>query len=332
MRKQCDTQGICRICGSKSFNEVGAVEYISGYDWAVYDCRGCGCRFTKHDESVYNLLHTGVVSYYAGYSDLADECRQMFGKGNTAGLRAKLCAASKYKFVLEEVERADRDAKLMEVGCSRGYLTSYFILAGHNVVGTDASPLAIEAARRAFGEHFFVRDSPVVSARVPYDLIYHVGTVGCVKDPIGFTKELLSMLRPGGRLIFNAPNLQSLYLKGQLWVDSAPPPDVVTLFPPGFWEREFSRIAHVDEEIEMSASESELVVGVEKLIGRKWRKPMPLTLGQNNGFSVATPDASQRAWLLSERVIRKIERMIGLSRLTPSQPTEFGLFVKLTLK
>jgi SAM-dependent methyltransferase len=322
----------CRVCKSSSVSDVGLVEYYAGFRWDVFDCRKCGCRFTQHDESVYNMLHTGVVSYYAGYSDLADECRRMFDEGNAAGLKTKLCRASKYKFVIEEVERVRRDANLMEIGCSRGYLTSYFILTGHNIVGTDASSLAIEGARRAFGENFFVRDAPEVSTRAPYDLIYHVGTIGCVKDPIGLTKELLAMLKPGGKLIFNAPNLQSLYLKGQLWMDSAPPPDLVTLFSPGFWEREFSHIAHVEEEIEMCASESELVVGMEKLIGRKWKKPMPLTLGQSDGSFAAATNATRRAWLFSERVVRKMERMTGLSRLTPSQPTEFGLFVKLTLK
>jgi len=89
-----------------------------------------------------------------------------------------------------------------------------------------------------------------------YDVIYHVGVIGCVADPIGLTTELLRMLRPGGKLLFNAPNRGGLHLNGQLWLDSAPPPDLVTLFPETFWKRRFSDVANVVERAEMLSSDT----------------------------------------------------------------------------
>ena len=59
------------------------------------------------------------------------------------GLRKELSKIAKYKFVIESVESYPRSSRLLEIGCARGFLTSYFILAGYDIVGTDISPEAI---------------------------------------------------------------------------------------------------------------------------------------------------------------------------------------------
>src|SRR5439155_7482707 len=169
-------------------------------------------------------------------------------------LKRELSQTSKYRFIIEEVERLPRDARLLEIGCSRGHLTSYFILAGYPITGMDVSDSAICAAMAIFGDHFVVGDSHLRGIDGHFDLIYHVGTIGCVADPVGLTRRLLDRLTPGGRLLFNSPNLQSCYLRKQLWIDAAPPPDLVSIFPPGFWTKHFGSEAVVEEQIENIAS------------------------------------------------------------------------------
>lgn len=320
----------CRVCSSDAITRVGSVEYYYGFAWPVYDCRDCLCRFTKHDESVYNLLHAKAVSYYAEYRELADKCKPLFNQRDLDGLKATLFEVPKYKFVIEEVERGPRDAKLLEIGCSHGYLTSYFILAGYPIIGVDASLAAIERATVAFGQHFVTMESSLISEGAPYDIIYHVGTIGCVRDPIGFTRHLLSVLKPGGRLLFNAPNLQSLWLQGQLWIDTAPPPDLVTLFPPGFWARQFTDVADVHEEVETCPAEKGLVIGIKKLFGQHWRKPVPIPLQGSERSSILHDSMGDRLWHLFERAVRKAGRVTGLLRLAPKQPSEFGILVSMT--
>ena len=323
----------CRICGSDLVTEVGEVEYFSGYAWKVMDCRSCGCRFTRHDNSVYDLLHlSGAISYYAEYRDLADKAKQFFDRRDLAGLQDHLFNSLKYRFVINELAAFSRGARLLEIGCSRGYLTSWAILDGRNILGVDVSADAVESARAAFGDHFALADSPAVQAGAPYDLIYHVGMIGCVSDPVGLTKQLLGWLKPGGRLVFNAPNLSACYLKNQLWLDSAPPPDLVTLFPPGFWRRQFAELAKVREGIELLSRARSLELKVRNLGGRAWRPPHPQSLQAH---------ARDSSWLGRNegRVRRWFERKVGrLGNLTPfarfiSQiSTEFGLFVKMTPK
>src|SRR5205814_1852125 len=143
-------------------------------------------------------------------------------------------------------------------------------------------------------------DSSSLQLGAPYDIIYHVGMIGCVADPIELTKQLLAMLTPHGRLLFNAPNRQSCSLRGQLWLDSAPPPDLVTLFPPGFWKRQFYASAAVIEETEMHSARMSLEIGLRKSFGPRWQKPIPLPLAFPVNYPTPGLQHLSPAWRLLE--------------------------------
>jgi SAM-dependent methyltransferase len=321
----------CRICGAPSVTVAGEVEYYEGYARQVCDCSACRCRFTGHDDFVYELLHTsGSVAYYNDYRDLARQCQSHFDKGDREGLRNLLRQTPKYRFVIDELEHAPRNARLLEVGCSRGYLTSWFILDGRNIVGADVSTAALETARNNFGDHFVHADTQAIGAGAPYDFVYHVGVIGCVADPVKLTRDLLALLKPGGSLLFNAPNLRSCYLRGQLWLDSAPPPDVVTLFSPGFWSRHLGAEVKVDEREDMLSAELGMNVGLRRLFRRRWTRPDLGSLSAASNGSSPTRQNPQRLWHVFERAVNKTGRVTGLSRFAAPQPSEFGLYVKLT--
>ena len=324
----------CRICGSGNAEEIGEVEYYLGFAWPIYDCARCGCRFTRHDNSIHEWLHRQTGSSYVLYRELLEECKRLFDVGDIDGLRDRLCANSKYRWIIEAIEQRGKSNRILEVGCSRGYLTSYFILAGYEVLGTDVSAEAVNAARAAFGNFFETSNSASISQRGPYDVIYHAGMIGCVADPVGMTNRLFDLLKPGGQLLFNAPNVEACALNAQLWIDASPPPDVVTLFRPGFWSDRFSGRAKVLEEIEMSSPEHSFVIGLRKLAGRRWHKPTPIPLEQSaNDFKTTRVENSNlmdRAWNTFERGMARIARRAGALKLVPPQPTPFGLFVRMT--
>ena len=149
----------------------------------------------------------------------AQSCKTLFDKGDRSGLRSELSQASKYRFIIEQIDREPAEARILEVGCSRGHLTSIFILDRRRITGVDVSQKAVAAARAAFGDHFVLAGDPSIGARAPYDVIFHVGTIGCVADPVGMTRQWLDLLKPGGRLLFNAPNRDGCTLRGQLWFE-----------------------------------------------------------------------------------------------------------------
>jgi SAM-dependent methyltransferase len=323
---------LCRICGSEKIIERGTVEFYIGYAWPIYDCDDCGCRFTRHESSTYDLLYSERSSCYSRYIAQSEACKMLFDRGDLTGLKAELSQASKYRFIIEQVDRESTDARILEIGSSRGHLTSYLILAGRNVTGVDTSQKAVVEASAAFGDHFIRAGDSRVDARAPYDVIFHVGTIGCIADPIGMTKKWLDLLKTGGRLLFNAPNRDGCSAREQMWFESAPPPDLVTLFPPGFWRDRFGDVALVSEDIEFCSPEQNLLIALRRLARRKWRKPVPMPLKESERWSTPAPRFSDALWRNLERVARKVAPWSGLLGLAPLHPSEFGLFVQMVKK
>lgn len=230
----------CRICGAEARAErLAVIRSPSGGTHEVHECRACGCRFADHEASVYETLHAASTSVYGWQDEIAEMCKRLFDSGDRNSLAAYLSMLSKNAFVIETIEAMSDCRRIMELGCSKGYLTAYFILAGYDIVGVDVAETAVKAAAARFGPHFAVPDSKFVVQRQPFDAIYHVGTIGCVEDPIGFTHSLLARLRPGGMLVFNAPNVDAYRERGTVWSASALPPDLVTLYSPRFWRQNF---------------------------------------------------------------------------------------------
>jgi SAM-dependent methyltransferase len=322
----------CRVCRSSHIFKRGEVEFYIGYALPIYDCDDCGCRFTLHDNSAYDLLYSEQSSCYSRYTGQAESCKKLFDQGDLAGLRAALSQGSKYRFIIDAIDREPAGTRILEIGSSRGHLTSYFILAGREIVGVDMSPNAIATAKINFGDHFVLAGDPLIEARAPYDVTFHVGTIGCVSDPVGLTRQWLDLLKPGGRLLFNAPNREGCTLPDQLWFESAPPPDVVTLFPPGFWRDRFGDAALVSEDIEFCLPEQGFLIALRKLTRRRWRKPMPLALKDSERWSTPAPSVGHALWLNLEWAVRKAAQWTGLHRLAPLHPSEYGLFVQMVKK
>lgn len=237
---------ICRVCeASGVVTKLGDFQAYVDYVIPVFECARCGCRFTESDESVFERLHKDRTSAYSQHRIHAERATALFRDKNVAGLKKYLRAVTSFRYVMEVLDREPKATNLLEIGCSQGQLTSYFIVQGRRVLGTDISPNAVESARSRFGDHFALTDSPSVRQRAPYDAIYHTGTIGCVTAPVRMTKHLLSLLKPGGILAFNVPNIQAARDMETLWIAGARPPDLVTLFPKTFWGQFFSEVADV---------------------------------------------------------------------------------------
>jgi 2-polyprenyl-3-methyl-5-hydroxy-6-metoxy-1,4-benzoquinol methylase len=115
------------------------VEFFAGYAMPIVDCHACGCRFSRHDGCVYERLHAEPNSCYSRYIGQAERCKMLFDRADLARLRAELSEATKYRFIIEELDRMPPDARLLEIGCARGHLTSFFILAKRTITGVDVS-------------------------------------------------------------------------------------------------------------------------------------------------------------------------------------------------
>lgn len=289
------------------------------YACAVYDCAACGCRFTEHSSDVYERLHGQSASSYARHDALAQQCSALFHAGDAEGLRRLLLPSVTRELVMNALECLEPGARVLEVGCSKGALASYFLALGHDVLGVDVSESAIARARELFGDHFELPGGPREAG--PFDAIYHTGTIGCVADPVGMTRGLLQKLKPGGQLVFNSPNARACRRRGQLWLSSTAPPDLVTLFQPGFWRERFDDLAEAHVEEIRHEPATAWVEEAVRVVGPRWR-----LRSRGRVEAVEAPTRDRRRWL-RERVEHRLRR---LPLPTIDVPTDFGIHVCLT--
>lgn len=102
-------------------------------------------------------------------------------------------------------------ARLLDVGCGNGEFLQLAALAGWQVEGTDFDPAAVETARAAgirvaHGGLELVQGMPPLS----FDWITLSHVLEHVHDPLAWLRELQRILRPGGTLWLQTPNVGSI--------------------------------------------------------------------------------------------------------------------------
>jgi len=104
---------------------------------------------------------------------------------------------------------ADGPGRVLDVGCSSGYLARPLREAGARVVGIELDPAAAAEAR-AVCEAVVVGD--VESVDLPFepasfDVVLCGDVVEHLRDPGAALARLRQFLRPGGRLVLTTPNV-----------------------------------------------------------------------------------------------------------------------------
>lgn len=116
-------------------------------------------------------------------------------------------------FVFRNVPRGKprHEISILEVGCGTGSNLWFMAREGFRAAGIDASPSAIETARKRMQEESLQVDLRVGSfAELPFpdasfDLAVDRGSLTCVGDSVArqAIKELRRTLKPGGLFLFN---------------------------------------------------------------------------------------------------------------------------------
>lgn len=102
-------------------------------------------------------------------------------------------------------------ARLLDVGCGNGAFLQLAALAGWDVEGTDFDPGAVRTARAAgiqvaHGGLELIRGMPAQT----FDWITLSHVLEHVHEPLAWLRELQRILRPGGTLWLQTPNIASI--------------------------------------------------------------------------------------------------------------------------
>jgi 2-polyprenyl-3-methyl-5-hydroxy-6-metoxy-1,4-benzoquinol methylase len=99
--------------------------------------------------------------------------------------------------------------RILDLGCGYGFLADALAGEGHDVTGVDPDVRAIHTARTRQGGAYFICggiDSLEDSVgRFDWILLYHV--LEHIPHPVESLAKLRRMLRPGGQLLIEVPNL-----------------------------------------------------------------------------------------------------------------------------
>lgn len=111
-----------------------------------------------------------------------------------------------HRMVLDLVPPGER---VLDVGCSAGYLAERLAARGSAVTGIELDPEAAERAR-AFCEEVVVGDAETMVMPLDpgtFDAVVCADLVEHLRDPGATLARLRPLLRPGGRLVVATPNV-----------------------------------------------------------------------------------------------------------------------------
>ena len=127
----------------------------------------------------------------------------------------------RYKNQLKEISRFVKEkGKLVDIGCSIGMFLSTAISFGFEPYGYDINKINLQKAKKFFGINI-LKDNFLEAKR--YENFFDIATLWDVlehmKDPIEFLSKLMSIIKPGGLLVVQCPNMESYeFLKfGNKW-------------------------------------------------------------------------------------------------------------------
>ncbi|MDO8472106.1 MAG: class I SAM-dependent methyltransferase [bacterium] len=187
----------CALCGAAA--SVVRFELTKGTDspwFFINECQDCGHVYMnpRPTETELAAFYTKDYHYDAFYSEhFAKQARQFY----------------------QELQRViPAQSKLLDVGCSKGYFLHFAKQAGHQVTGIEYSADAAAYAKDNFD--IDVKVGSVDAVELPahsFDVITAFDLIEHVPDFQATLKRFQHWLKPGGLLIIDTPNYDSIYRK-----------------------------------------------------------------------------------------------------------------------
>ena len=189
----------CPVCGRHEFRPVMQVG-----PHPVVCCQGCGLQLTNPQPSDAELAAIYGPNYVLVENDPAAEAMVVRSKRATADHCLDLLARA--------IGGNSRPGRLLEIGCGQGNFLVQADQRGFDVTGVEYSSFACERARANLGGRGRILHGEITvlaHEAAAYDVCVLCDVIEHVRDPAGFLREILRLLRPGGVILVVTPSLDS---------------------------------------------------------------------------------------------------------------------------
>jgi len=211
----------CNLCGARDTEFWGTVSYIdyldrrpelkndndpilkneelAGYKFSLVRCKNCGLIYVNPRLSSESLAQLYQKEYFSFYADTESEAHQNREKT--------------FKTEIEELEKLTMRRKILDVGCGGGFFLASLDNSWEKW-GTEINPAAVKFAKESFGLN--IMRGTLKEAHFPnesFDIVKIRGTIEHLPDPTGELYEINRVLRKGGVIAVNTPNIESICAK-----------------------------------------------------------------------------------------------------------------------
>jgi SAM-dependent methyltransferase len=192
----------CLVCGDARPRAI-----LTQGRTAVLQCATCGLVFV-HPRPGDGALRALYLDYDVGEGEAAFAARIE---------ETRTARAPVFQEILDLIVARGAAGKLLDVGCSFGFLLAMARERGFEPCGVDLSVNAVRYARDRLG--LPVHHGTLFDARFPdgaFDVVTMVGVFEHVPNPRETLGEVARVLRPGGVLAVQVPNANFNLLRGRL--------------------------------------------------------------------------------------------------------------------
>lgn len=248
----------CPICGSgrRHLLYTGLTDrvfYCAPGRWNLYQCEKCHSAYLDPRPTL-ETIGLAYAEYFTHSSQMQDghdnlsrfrRVRRALANGyrnyrfganlqpaNRLGVLAAMLLPTQRRIIDGEYRHLPKPqpgARLLDVGCGNGTFLCLARLAGWNVVGVDFDPKAVETARNHGLDARQGSIDVLDPGKESFDGITLSHAIEHVHDPIRLLRQCHALLRPGGWIWLETPNIeaQGHQLYGSNWRGLEPPRHLV---------------------------------------------------------------------------------------------------------
>ena len=212
----------CNLCGKTNAASYAAVSYMdylsrrpelkrdddpllkngeaANYKFSLVKCKNCGLIYVNPRLTRKNLTELYQGEYFSYYGDTESEAHKK--------------RQETFKIEIAELEglaqKLKTGRKILDVGCGGG-----FFLAGLDKswekYGIEVNPSAVKYGQDTFGLNILKRDIGKIDfPEETFDVIKMRGVIEHLPDPMKELREACRILRKGGLIAINTPNIGSI--------------------------------------------------------------------------------------------------------------------------